>query len=426
VYELISVEVALEKILDNVNKLEAEEIDLLESLGYVLAEDVYSEIDVPSFASSVFDGYVVRSVDIAGASRDKPAKLKVIDMIAAGGLPNKKVVEGTASRIMTGAPMPDGADCIIRFEDTDEEEQKLSGSGIPDVISIYIEEGYGANARIAGENIKKGELLHHRGKVIRPSEIGMLASMGCDSVKVVRKPVVAVLATGNELINPGETLQKGKIYNSNSFGVAAQIKRDGAVPKLIGIARDDEASLISKIEEAYDADLLVTIGGVSMGDYDVVKNVLAKQGEIVFWKVKTKPGKPLAFGKIKRGNKFAGGKDLPHVGLAGNAVSCMVNYELFVRPAIFKMMGKNNFNKPSIVCTMQDEIRNPDGRRVFSRVIVEKKYDGYYARLTGPQGSGILTSMTLANGLAVVPEDKNHVYKGDQLEVMMLDWVQDL
>jgi molybdopterin molybdotransferase len=194
----------------------------------------------------------------------------------------------------------------------------------------------------------------------------------------------------------------------------------------LGIALDNEASVVTKINQALDADLLVTIGGVSMGDYDIVKDVLSRQGEIVFWKVRTKPGKPLAFGTIRRMGKGLSSQDMPHLGLAGNSVSCMVNYELFVRPAILKMMGKKNLAKPTIEAVMEEGISNNDGRRIFARVIVEKRDGRYYARLTGPQGSGILTSMALANGLAVVPEDQARVNKGDILQVLMLDWCQDV
>ena len=233
---------------------------------------------------------------------------------------------------MTGAPTPEGADCVIGFEDTDETERTVSSTGFPPEIGILVEEKSGANIRKAGESIRKGALVLAKGIVIRPSEIGVLASMGRAKVKVIRRPVVAILATGDELTNLGEPLAEGKIYNSNTYSVAAQVTREGGIPKLLGIALDNEASVVSKINQGLDADLLITIGGVSMGDYDVVKNVLAKQGEIVFWKVRTKPGKPLAFGTIKRIGKGTSGQNMPHLGLAGNAVSCMVNYEfLFVR-----------------------------------------------------------------------------------------------
>ena len=425
-YTVISVEQALEKVLANINVLGEEARPLLECLGQVLAEDVLADINVPPSDNSAMDGYAVRSEDIKGASKQKPRILKVIDMVVAGGSPKKAVEPGTAIRIMTGAPIPQGADAVVAFEDTDETERASGERGIPGEIGIFVEEKSGANIRRAGESVRKGTSVLIKGTVIRPSEIGVLASMGRARVKVIRRPVVAILATGDELASLGEPLPEGKIYNSNTYSIAAQVMRDGGIPRVLGIALDNEASVVNKINQALDADLLVTIGGVSMGDYDVVKNVLAKQGEIVFWKVRSKPGKPLAFGTIKRVDQGNRTRDLPHLGLAGNAVSCMVNYELFVRPSILKMMGKKNLAKPTIEAIFEDKITNDDSRRIFARVIVEKRQGQYYARLTGPQGSGILTSMVLANGLAIIPEDKQVVNKGEKLQVMMLDWCQDL
>jgi molybdopterin molybdotransferase len=423
---VISVEQALEKILSSIQVLGEEECALLESQGQVLAEDVYSAIDVPPKDNSALDGYAVRSADIKGASPDRPRILRVIDIVVAGDTPKKSVEPGTAVRIMTGAPTPKGADCVIGFEETDETQRTLSSNGMPAEIGIMIEEKADANIRKAGESVRKGQLVLAKGTVIRPSEIGVLASLGRAKIRVIRRPVIGILATGDELTTLGEPLTEGKIYNSNSYSVAAQVMREGAVPRLLGIALDNEASVVNKINQVLEADLLITIGGVSMGDYDVVKEVLAKQGEIVFWKVRTKPGKPLAFGAIKRMVQGKEVRDLPHMGLAGNAVSCMVNYELFVRPAILKMMGKKNLVKPTVEATIEDNIKNDDGRRVFARVVVEKRDSQYFARLTGPQGSGILTSMTSANGLAIVPEDREMVKKGEKITVMMLDWAQDI
>jgi molybdopterin molybdotransferase len=423
---MISVEQALDKVLSNIAILNDEERPLLDCLGQVLSEDVYSSIDVPPKDNSALDGYAVRAADIAGADKAHPRVLKVIETIIAGGNPQKTVVVGMAARIMTGAPTPPGADVVIGFEDTDEDTRQISPSGAPTEIGILKVEMAGANIRLAGESVKKGELVLARDTVLRPAEIGVLASLGRAQVRVIRRPVVAILATGDELTGLGEPLAEGKIYNSNSYSVAAQVIREGALPQLLGIALDNEASVVSKINQARNADLLITIGGVSMGDYDVVKDVLTKQGEIVFWKVRTKPGKPLAFGTIRRAGALGASRDIPHLGLAGNAVSCMVNYELFVRPAILKMMGKKNIAKPTVQATIEDSIKNDDGRRVFARVIVEKRGEKYFARLTGPQGSGILKSMALADGLAIVPEDKPQVKKGDSLQVMMLDWRQDI
>jgi molybdopterin molybdotransferase len=423
---LISVENALDKILASIKPLGVEEKMLLESLGQVLAEDVYSDINVPPKDNSALDGYAMRSADIKGADPKNPRLLKVIDMVVAGGNPHKKVEPGTAVRIMTGAPTPEGADCVVGFEDTDETSRVISVSAIPSEIGILTEELSGANIRKAGESIKKGDLVLAKGKIIRPSEIGVLASMGLAKIKVFRRPIIAILATGDELTNLGEPLAEGKIYNSNTYSIAAQVTREGGIPRILGIALDNEASVVAKINQALDADMLVTMGGVSMGDYDVVKDVLAKQGEIVFWKVRAKPGKPLAFGTIRRMGKDKSVQDLPHLGLAGNAVSCMVNFELFVRPAMLKMMGKTNFAKPVIDAVMEDSIKNNDGRRVFARVIVESREGRYYARLAGSQSSGNLISMSSSNGLAVVPEDQAKVNKGDLLKVLMLDWSQDL
>jgi molybdopterin molybdotransferase len=423
---VISVEEALEKVLNNIEALEEEERPLMECLGQVLAEDLRSGIDVPPLDNSAMDGYAVRSADIQGASQKSPRILRVIDVVIAGGISRKNVEPGAAIRIMTGAPIPRGADTVVAFEETDENERKARSTGNPSEIGIMAAEKPGANIRQAGESVRKGALVLTRGTVIRPSEIGVIASMGYTKVKVVRRPVVAILATGDEITGLGEPLKDGKIYNSNSYSVAAQVTRDGGIPRLLGIALDNEASVVEKINQGLDADLLITIGGVSMGDYDVVKNVLSSQGEMVFWKVRSKPGKPLAFGSIRRKGQGPTKKALPHLGLAGNAVSSMVNYELFVRPAILKMMGKKKLSKPTIEAVMDDNIKNDDGRRVYSRVIVELKEGQYHARLTGNQGSGVLTSMTLANGFAIVPEDKEQVKKGDKLQVMMLDWCQDM
>jgi molybdopterin molybdotransferase len=423
---VISVEQALDKILNSITSLEMEERPLLETLGQVLAEDVISTINVPPADNSAMDGYAVRATDIRGASQANPRTLKVIDMVIAGGVPKKSLSPGTAIRIMTGAPTPPGADTVVAFEETDETQRATLKSGIPAEIGILKEEKIGSNIRLAGESVGLGAKVLIKGTVIRPSEIGVLASLGKSKIKVIRRPVVAILATGDEIVGLGESLGEGKIYNSNTYSVAAQVLREGGIPRLLGIALDNEPSVVEKIEQGLDADLLVTIGGVSKGDYDLVKNVLAKQGEIVFWQVRSKPGKPLAFGNIRRLGKGNYKKNLPHLGLAGNAVSSMVNYELFVRPAILKMMGRENLDKPSVEAVLEDNIKNEDSRRVFARVVVDRHDGKYHARLTGPQGSGILTSMTLANGLAVVPEDKLVAKKGEMIQVLMLDWSQDL
>jgi len=415
---MISVEEALDKVLGNVGVLDEEESPLLDSLGRVLAEDVYSPLDVPPRDNSAMDGYAVRSADTRGAGQHRPRFLRVVDTVAAGAISKCRVEPGTAVRIMTGAPLPEGADSVVRFEDTDETLR----SGPSAEIGILKEVEPGWDIRRAGEDIARASLVLSRGVVISPSEVGVLASLGRQAVKVVRRPRVAILATGNELVDVGQPLPDGKIYNSNSYSLAALVSYCGGIPEILGIARDSEDSLVARLRKGLTADMLLTSGGVSLGDYDVVKDVLAKQGEIGFWTVRMKPGKPLAFGMIKGVNKTGAGRGIPHLGLPGNPVSSMITFELFARPAILKMMGKKNLARPLIEALIEDAVVNTDGRRIFARVVVSRRGEQYFARLTGPQGSGMLTSMALANGLAIIPEDSEGVAAGDKVRVMMLDW----
>jgi len=322
---------------------------------------------------------------------------------------------------MTGAPIPKGADSVVRFEDTDDAQRKGSSTE----IGILVEVEPGRDVRRAGEDIAKGSLVLSQGVIIRPSEVGVLASLRCSGVRVIRRPRVAILATGDELVDIEQPLPAGKIYNSNTYSVAALVQRYGGIPKLLGIALDSEDAVVAGFRQGLDADILITTGGVSLGDYDVVKDALTKQGKIDFWKVRVKPGKPLAFGMIRGRDQAGGVTNIPFLGLPGNPVSAMVTFELFVRPAILKMMGKENLTKPTIEAVIEEPIVNTDGRRIFTRAVVEKRGGQYFARLTGPQGSGILTSMTLANGLVIVPEDKPEVKKGDIVQVMMLDWNEE-
>ena len=419
---MLSVEQALENILSHINVLDAETRPILDCLGQVLAEDVYSSINVPPLDNSAMDGYAVRSRDTRDASPQSHRLLRVIDTVTAGSISEYEVEPGTAVRIMTGAPIPKGADSVVRFEDTDEARRK----GVSDEIGILREVEPGLDVRRAGEDIAQGSLVLSKGTVIRPSEVGVLASLGHSTVKVIRRPAVAILATGNELVDICQSLPRGKIYDSNSYSVAALTLRYGGIPKILGIALDSESSLVASLRQGLNADMLITTGGVSMGDYDVVRDILAQEGEIVFWKVRMKPGKPLAFGMIKGLSKEGKAGKIPHLGLPGNPVSAMVNFELFVRPAILKMMGKKKLAKPTIEAVIEEPIANDGGRRLLTRAIVEERGGDYFARLTGPQGSGILTSMSLANGLVIVPEDRPGVEAGDKVQVMMLDWNEEM
>jgi len=415
---MISVEEALARVLSYVSVLEPETKPILDSLGQVLAEDVYAQFSIPPLDNSAMDGYAVNAEDTKGASDSTPIRLRVIDEVAAGYMSKKSVTPGTAIRIMTGAPIPAGADAVVQFEHTSEASRMGYGQKARlSEVEVYRPVTPGQNIRQAGEDVRQGEMILKKGSTIRPAEIGVLASLGHSVVRVIRRPKVAILATGDELVQVGEHLPIGKIYNSNTYSVASQVLRYGAIPVILGIARDREEDLISKIRQALECDMLITTAGVSVGDYDLTKKVLATEGEINFWQVRMKPGKPLAFGRIGK---------LPHLGLPGNPVSSMVSFEQFGRPAILKMMGKTEFRKPEVTAVLHGGADNRDGRRCYYRAVVRKINGTWHADLTGPQGSGILTSMALANGLVIVPEDVAELKDGETVRVQMLDWTEDM
>jgi molybdopterin molybdotransferase len=340
---MISVEEALDTILAHFEVLEAEDEVILDCLGRVLAEDVYSTIDIPPLDNSAMDGYAVEAQSTIGATRSSSNLLRVIGEVAAGYITKDVVMTGTAVRIMTGAPVPKGADTVVQFEDTDEEDRKAAGLPL-DEIGVMREVEEGLNIRRAGEDVARGDLALKKGTVLRPQEIGVLASLGREVVSVTRRPVVAILATGDELVDVKEPLPVGKIYNSNTYSLAAQVIRYGGIPKMLGIGRDNVQDLLDKMKQADGADMLVTSAGVSVGDYDVVKDVLSQLGEVDFWTVRMKPGKPLAFGVLQLGKS-----KIPHLGLPGNPVSSMITFEQFARPAMLKMQGREDLAKPTVL-----------------------------------------------------------------------------
>jgi molybdopterin molybdotransferase len=410
---MITIEEALERILAYVSVLPAEEKHPLDALGQVLDEDITATFDIPPLDNTSMDGYAVRAPDTAGASEASPRELRVIGEVAAGYIYDGEVTDGAAVRIMTGAPIPRGADAVVPFEETDEETAHSHES-----VRVFKEARPGANIRPAGQDVRTGDLVLGKGAALRPQEIGVIASLGRDRVRVIRRPVVAVLSTGDELLEPGHPRDGARIYDSNAYSVAALVQRFGGVPKLLGIARDTVKALTARIHEGMDADMLVTSAGVSKGDYDIVKDVLAREGEVAFWTVAMKPGKPLAFGAFRRD-----GRQIPHIGLPGNPVSSMVAFELFGRPAILKMMGKMDYRRPIVRAIAEDRITSIGDPRVFlARCVVTERDGCYYARLTGAQSSGMLTSMVRANGLTIIPADVDVVEPGQEIDVLMLDW----
>lgn len=413
---MISVDEALEYVLKHFEPLKPEEMEILDALGRVLAEDVYSDMDIPPFDNSAMDGYAVRAADTVGASSEVPTTLQVIGDLAAGYTTDMVVEPGMAIRIMTGAPLPAGADAVVRFEETS--EGLSGGDRTENRIEVFTQITVRENVRLAGEDIREGELVLTKGTVLRAQEIGVLASLGRAKVGVIRRPRVAILATGDELITIDEPLAPGKIRNSNEYSNAALVHRYGGVPVRLGIARDDVDELTAKIREglAQKVDLFLTSAGVSVGDYDVVKDVLGAEGEMHFWQVCMKPGKPLAFGEIQ---------GVPLLGLPGNPVSAMVSFEQFARPAILKMLGKTRLRKPTVEAVLEEDVES-SGRRNFKRAVITRRDGEYYASVTGPQGSGVLTSMVKANGLAIIPEGVRHKRAGERVTVQMLDWPENV
>jgi molybdopterin molybdotransferase len=401
---MITVEEALDRILSRLAPLGAEKVPILDTLGRVMAEEISAGRDIPPLDNSGMDGYAVRWEDIRSASTDHRVQLDVIEDLPAGFVARQTVGKGQAIRIMTGAPIPEGADTVVPVEDTEMKERR---------VFILKSLGAGANIRRAGEDVKKGDRVISTGDLIRPAEVGMLASLGRSFVYVYQRPQVAILATGDELADVDETLDGVKIVSSNSYALAAQVKDCGAIPIQLGIARDRKEEIEKKLRQGLRADVLISSAGVSVGDYDFVKDVLNDLGtEMVFWKVAMKPGKPLAFGLIQ-------GK--PVFGLPGNPVSSMVSFEEFVRPSLLKMMGHRQLFRPVIEAVLKEDIHKEPGRRHFVRAFVSFDKDHYQVTITGEQGSAILRSMVKANGLVVVPEDRKIVKAGEKVQVQLLD-----
>ena len=418
--DMLSVEEALTQIISCFTTLGPETKPILECLGQILAEDVTSPLDLPPLSNSGMDGYAVIWDDIAHATHQNPTQLDVIGIVPAGQVSNQTVTSGSAIRIMTGAPVPAGADTVRPFEETDEVHRRDKGYGLDD-IHINTSLPKGSNIRPSGEDVKQNELVLKSGTLIRPSEISVLASLGLPTVKVIRRPLVSVLATGDELVQVDGNLIPGKIYDSNSSGIAASILSAGGIPKILGIAQDTVESLNSKLEGIKGSDLVITSAGVSKGDYDVVKDVLNDKGNINFWSVRMRPAKPLAFGHLNHADGL-----IPMLGLPGNPVSALVAFEMFARPAIRKMLGLTTLDRPVVEGILTNPIFNADERRVYARVEVTKKNGTYYASPTGPQGSNILTSMSRANGLAICPDNEPTRSAGDKVNIIMLDWNEEV
>jgi len=374
----------------------------VEARGHVLAGDITSDRDVPPFTNSAMDGYAVRAADTRLAAAAKPVLLEVLGEIRAGVAPPTAVRPSTALRIMTGAVMPEGADAVVRIEDTVERDGRVE-------IRVAVEPD--TSVRHAGSDIRRGDTVARRGRIVTPGLMGVLASTGRTTVRTIRRPRVTLLTTGDELRDAGESLGPGQITNTNRYALRAAIEEAGAEVIDAGVARDVREDLVTRLQSAAKADLIVSTGGVSMGAYDLVRALLEEQGAVDFWQVALRPGKPLMVGTVD---------GRPLIGLPGNPVSSLVGVELFVRPAILKMQGRANLERQRMTATTDDTLQNPPRLEQYFRGVARRDGDRIRVRLTGDQGSHVLRSMADANCLVVVPQGTTEVRAGEPVEIIPL------
>jgi len=401
--KLISIDDARSRVLAEALALPAETVPLPDAVGSVLAEDVVATHSVPPFDNSGMDGYAVQASDLVDATPDTPARLLIAETIPAGHVAARGLVSGEAARIMTGAPMPEGADAVAQSEITSEEDG--------DVL-IYEAVRPGKNIRRAGEDVMAGDRVFGAGTVLWPAEIGVLASLGHPEVLVHRRPRVAVISTGSELVEVDQPLGPGQIRNSNSYSLRALCRQLGVEATAFGIVPDDYEATRQAVAAGLEYDVLLTSGGVSVGKFDFVKDVQDELGvERRLWGVAMKPGKPLAFGVRGRTLVF---------GLPGNPVSAMVSFELFVRPALLRLMGYRKTTRPLYQAIIEEDVANTDGRTYVVRVRAWREDGTWHISSTGAQGSGILRSMVGANGLAFIPGGSRGARSGEEVEFLLL------
>jgi len=390
---------ALKIVLEGARPMESEWVTLSRAHRRVLSEDMVAANDVPYTDNSAMDGYAINTDDL----KSVPRELKVAGVVACGKSVKRRLKPGEAMAIMTGAPIPRGCNSIVPVEDT---EVITSGT-----VKILRKVESGKNIRRSGEDVRKGDVVLKRGVVVGPAELGMLASVGRERVRVFRRPAVAILITGNEIIEPGGRLLPGKVRDINTFSLCGLVEKFGGLPLPLGIAGDERVNLLRKMKKGLNSDIMLISGGVSMGRFDLVREALTSLGyRERFWKVAMRPGMPISFGYIGR---------MPVFGLPGNPVSSMVSFLQFVRPLIMKMMDRP-IDLPVISAFLRTPIVKKDNRRHFLRVKLDYKNQKYFVSLTGPQGSGILKSMTECDGIAVVPETTRALKVGDKVTVQLI------
>jgi molybdopterin molybdotransferase len=397
-----SVDEVRDMILQRVRTLAPIELHLQEAYGCVLASDVAAELDIPAFSSSAMDGFAVRASDVTAATVDEPVTLRVVGRAPVGQSPVGTVGSGEAIRIATGAPVPAGADCIIPIEHCVVEGETVH------VLKALRE---GANVRPSGEDVRAGSVLVPAGRRLASPELGILASSGHASVLVHPRPRVVVISTGDELVEPGRPAPFGMVRDANSFTLYGALRDVGTVPYLAGIIRDDADVFKEEVLGlAARADCFISSGGVSVGERDVVKKAFFRRGEIDFYRVAMQPGMPQGFGAID---------GVPYFGLPGNPVSVFVSFEVFIRPALLKMMGRRDIFRPEIYAVLESDIIGPREKLMFARVRVWREKGQWRAATTGPPGSNLLGTVTKANGLAVIPVGTDTAQAGSRVRVML-------
>jgi molybdopterin molybdotransferase len=400
---MFSVAEAQQRILAAFSPLEVEVIPLAAALGRILAEDAVAQDQLPRFDNSAMDGYALRAADTRTATRDQPARLRIAGEIPAGRVLDHALAHGEVARIFTGGATPDGADAVIQQELVTVEDGDLV------LVAPVSPE---TNVRRAGEDVAAGALLLPRGSEIGPAELALLASAGVSPVTMRRRPRVAILATGDELVSAGEPLAPGQIRESNSIYLAAAVTRAGGEAVPLGVARDNENDLRERLTSAQDVDAIISSGGVSVGDYDLVKQILGEQGAVDFWRVRMRPGKPLAFGRLG---------DIPLIGLPGNPVSAAVTFELFARPAIRRMLGAATVFRPKIQVTLDGQDIEQGDREHYVRVRLRAEDGVLRAQPTGDQRSHIITSLRGASAYLIIGIGEGVVRAGDRVPALLLN-----
>jgi molybdopterin molybdotransferase len=416
----LALDQALANILSQIKALNSIEVPLPKSCGFVTSEDIYSNIDLPLVNLSGFDGYAVRSTDIKNGSMGNPVILNVVETARAGHPSHKQVMPGTAIRIMTGSVVPKGADCIVGFEDTDEPGNKNGPNPArPKQVRVHVAVAPGTNIRQTGYQISRGSLVIPEGQKIGPTQISALAEIGKSRINVIRKPVVSIITTGDELMMLGRPLKPGKVYNSNALALGALVEYYGGTSRIVGIARDNEDSILEKLSKGLTADAIITSGGVSKGDFDLVRLVLDKIGRVVFSRIRLAPGASFAFGLANRPEIDGLANTIPVFALSGPPSGCVIDFETLVRPAVLKMKGIKQLRHPAVDAIAEDSM---SGRRFMTTVkwtCLDNIEERYRVKLNTAEG--LLVSMANANSLTLIPEGAE-VRAGDVIPVWPLEW----